>query len=87
MGDSNQCSNAEVPQPHEPWRGRGGRVEQARGHTGSAMQRQTAQHRVGTALLGQDRKSSAQWMPVSNVATNTILLISAFNRSEDVLFC
>lgn len=53
MGDGDQGSDAEVPQPYEPqcvWCGCSG---QKCGHRGTVTQHQTAQHRVGSARHGQ----------------------------------
>lgn len=52
MGDGDQGSNAEVPQPHEPECVWCGRPRQKRGHTGPVTQHQAAQHRVGSPVHG-----------------------------------
>ena len=53
MGDGDQGSDAEVPQPHEPKCVWGGCSGQTRGHRGTVTQHQTAQYRVGAACHGQ----------------------------------
>lgn len=52
MGDGDQGSNAEVPQPHEPECVWCGCPRQMRGHTGPVTQHQAAQHRVGSPFHG-----------------------------------
>ena len=47
MGDSDQGGDEEVPQPHEPQRGGGGRVGAQPGRRGPAAQPPAPQHRVG----------------------------------------
>lgn len=47
MGDGDQGCHEEVPKPHEPQRGRGGRAGPQSGRRGTPAQPQTPQHRVG----------------------------------------
>lgn len=50
LGDRDDGRDAEVPEPDEPKRGRGGRAGQTRGPFRKAAQPQTSEHRVGPAF-------------------------------------
>ena len=52
MGDGDQGGDAEVPQPNEPQRVRGGRSGQRGGPRGEATQQPPAHRRLGHALHG-----------------------------------
>lgn len=53
MGDRHQSCNAEVPKPHEPQCGWGGRPRQERGRPGTAPQQKTTKHRLGSSIHSQ----------------------------------
>lgn len=59
LGDSDQGSYEEVPQPHEPQCDWGGRAGPQSGYRGPPSQPQTPQHRVGPAGYRKSGQSSA----------------------------